>query len=99
MSTLIEDSDRRCPHCSKRMMLDIGQRDMVGDDSVGEVEMIHHCWSCGYVERDRAWKRPRIKTGGPTLAERLHKQRTDGWVIPMRTDIPAVEKTEWEEAG
>lgn len=92
---MIEDSDRHCPHCSKRMMLDIGQRDTTGDDTAGEVEMIHHCWSCGYVERDRAWKRPRIRVGdGLTLAERLHKQRLEGWVIPMRTDIPAVEEAD-----
>lgn len=95
MSHIVEDSDRRCPHCSKKMMLEIGQNDVTGDDSVGWVQMIHYCWSCDYRERDDQWKRPRIKTGtGPTLAERLHKQRTEGWVIPLRTDIPAVEEVD-----
>jgi hypothetical protein len=95
---MIEDSDRRCAHCGKRMMVDIGQRDMVGDGTVGEVELVHECWSCGYVERDRAWKRPRIVVGGPTLAERLHKQRTEGWVIPMRIDNSPFPEGEFDDA-
>lgn len=45
MKVDVMDSDRRCPHCSKRMMLDIGQ------DELGRTYNIHSCWSCGYEER------------------------------------------------
>lgn len=95
MSTLIEDSDRHCPFDGKRLLLEIGQNDVAGDDAVGWVQMIHHCWHCGYVERDDQWKPGTAKAAlGPTLAERLHKQRLEGWTVPMRTDIPAVEEVD-----
>lgn len=95
MTSQIIDSDRRCPHCSKRMMLEIGQND--GPDTAsGWVQMIHHCWSCGYVERDDQWRRPSL-ISGPTAAERLRAQRLEGWEMPYRTDIPAVEPSEWED--
>lgn len=97
MTTLFTDSDRRCPRDGKKMLVEIGQRDYVGDDTVGLVEMVHQCWSCGYTERDDQWKRPRLNTG-PTLAERLRKQRLEGVEIPYRTDIPAAEPSIWEAA-
>lgn len=95
MATQIIDSDRRCPLDGKRMLVEIGQNDLAGDDSSGWVQMVHFCLHCDYRERDDQWKRPRIKAGdGLTMAERLHKRRIEGWEIPMRTDIPAVEEVE-----
>ncbi len=59
--TQIIDSDRRCPRCSKRMMLEIGQADSGAVDRFSSrAEMVHECWSCGYKELDRNWRRPKI---------------------------------------
>lgn len=77
-SNQIIDSDRRCPHCSKLMMLEIGQ-----DDISGWTRQVHSCWSCGYDEIDENWPRPRlVPKSGPTLAERLTAQRL-GIEIPV----------------
>lgn len=66
---MIEDSPHRCPHCSKRMMLELGQ------DDNGVLEEIHHCWSCGYAMR----RRPKLRVvhgDGGTAAARLYRLRT-----------------------
>ena len=82
------------------MLVETGQNDVTGDGTSGWVQQIHFCLNCDYRERDDQWKPGTAKAAlGPTLAERLHKQRVEGWEIPMRTDIPAVEEVEWEEAG
>ena len=95
MATQIIDSDRRCPFDGKRMLVEIGQNDVTGDDTSGWVQMIHMCLHCDYRERDDQWKPGTAKAAlAPTLAERLHKQRVEGWEIPMRTDIEAVEEAD-----
>ncbi len=74
------DSDRRCPRCSKLMMLEIGPE----ESESGWTIMVHTCWSCSYVERDKDWKRPKIKVRtGPTMAERLQARRL-GEGVPWR---------------
>lgn len=87
MTLLPQPTGRRCPRCFKRLMEDMGQRDMVGDATVGECELILSCLNCGYSERDTNWqpvKRPVVV--GPSLAERLHHNRTEGWDVPMKID-------------
>ncbi len=80
MTVQVTDSDRRCPRCSKLMMLEIGQE----ESESGWTLMIHTCWSCAYVERDKDRKRPKIKVRtGPTMAERLQAQRL-GAGVPWR---------------
>lgn len=80
MTEQIIDSDRRCPRCSKRMMLELGQ----GEEREVRAVMIHHCWSCDYVEQDKDWKRPKVVVReGPTMAERLKAQRL-GEGVPWR---------------
>lgn len=88
MTTQIIDSDRRCPHCSKLMMLDIGQ-----DDISGWTRQVHHCWSCDYREIDENWPRPKLVRTGPTMAERLAAQRlgveVSVWDYVYDGEVPA----------
>ncbi len=77
MGSQIIDSDRRCPRCSKRMMLEIGQADSDAVDRFSNrAELVHQCWSCGYSELDRNWKRPTV--GSAAAAERLARLRLEG---------------------
>lgn len=78
MTSQIIDSDRRCVRCSKLMVLEIGQ----GEQREVRAELVHQCWSCGYHEKDSAWRRPKVKVG-PTMAERLKAQRL-GEAVPWR---------------
>ena len=58
-----EDSDRRCPHDGKRMIVE------VGSDDDGNVIASHHCLQCDYAEHDGAWLtksgtgKPRVTVG------------------------------------
>lgn len=54
---MIESSDRTCPRCGKRMMVDRGQ-----DDESRSVRMltIHECWSCDWSEREYP-TRPKLR--------------------------------------
>lgn len=98
MTTLFEDSDRRCPRDGKRMLVEIGQQDDVGGRRLALVEMVHACWSCGYTERDDQWKRPGVRVStGPTMAERLYAQRM-GVEVPMRYDTSPFPEDEWDDA-
>lgn len=97
MSTLIEDSDRHCPHDGKRMLVEIGQREEVTGSSFGIVEMVHICFNCGYRERDDQWRRPRIRVfAGPSMAERLYAQRM-GVEVPLKYDTTPFPVGEFDE--
>jgi C4-type Zn-finger protein len=94
--SFVEDSDRFCPRCGKRMMLELGQED-VAESFIGWVLMTHSCWSCNYTETDRQWRRPRLRVvGTPTAAERLKELRL-GRVIPLRYDTTPFPKSELDE--
>lgn len=73
---IVEDSDRRCPFCSKRMILDIGQEEMEG-----HVVKVHSCWSCGYKETEEQWPTT-LPTRSDAARERLLKLRNGGNVVP-----------------
>ena len=94
ITSQIIDSDRRCPHCSKLMILEIGQ-----DDTSGWVRQVHQCWSCGYVEIDENWpRRPRlVHKSGPSLAQRLAKQRLEGVELRIVYDTSPFPKSEFDE--
>lgn len=68
----VDDSWLRCPtaDCGKRMFLEIGP-----DESTGEVQAWHVCWSCNYTEREREWRVPRTRTVVSTAAERRLRMR------------------------
>lgn len=77
MGAQIIDSDRRCPRCAKRMVLEIGQADHdAADRFSSRAEMVHQCWSCDYSEVDRNWQRRRIDA--TRSAERLARLRLEG---------------------
>lgn len=97
MSQII-DSDRRCPRDGKRMVLEIGQRDTVADDArLAQVDMVHQCWSCGYVERDNQWRRPRLNAAtGPSMADRLYAMRW-GEPVPLAYDDSPFPPSEFDE--
>lgn len=93
LNSQIIDSDRRCPHCSKLMMLEIGQ-----DDASGWTRQVHNCWSCGYTEIDENWKPPRlVRKTGPTLAQRLAEQRLLGVELKLVYDTTPFPKGEFDE--
>ena len=95
--TQVDDSDRRCPRCYKKMMLQIGQ-----ESNEGWVEMQHDCWSCGYSEPDKVWRRPlptRDVEGRParSQAERLRQIRRGA--RPSQVWVWDSETKRWREAA
>lgn len=42
------NSWHRCPHCGKRLVLDLGR----DDDEHGRIRGVHTCWNCGYSRTD-----------------------------------------------
>lgn len=97
-ASLFEDSDRRCPRDGKRMILEIGQRDVVDlDRRLARVDMVHSCLECGYVERDNQWRRPRLTTvSGPSMRERLYAMRW-GEPVPFVYDDAPFPPSEFDE--
>ena len=87
---------RRCPRTTcddygKRLQLDVGQHEDHGD-----LRVRHWCL-CGYQE----WgpRTPTAARSAPgSIAALLYRIRRDGVEIPMRTDIPAVEEAEFDDA-
>lgn len=69
------DSDRNCPHCGMRLMLDIGQ-----EEFNGHVVKVHTCWSCGYKENEESWP-VTLPTRSDAARKRLDKLRA-GTEIP-----------------
>lgn len=74
----VDDSHLFCPRheCGKRLHVEIGQ------DDDGVTRMWHVCYSCDppYVELDREWKAPRVRTrvtpaGAKRAADRLREMR------------------------
>lgn len=76
--TQVLDSHRRCPRCHKRMTVEVGQH-----EETGEVEVVHHCESCGRRVRDTRWREPaRVVTdlGRANAVDRLWRMRAQGRV-------------------
>lgn len=69
--TQVIDSDRYCPRCHKKMMLQVGQ-----DDVSGWTRMQHECWACDYTEIDENWRRP-LPTRVGELGKRLAAARRE----------------------
>lgn len=86
MAVQVIDSPKRCPRCSKRLVMQIGQDDVTG---AGDMRARHECWNCEYAEDDRAWSRP-LKTDGRSTLRRL-ADRLRGVEIPMVYDRPGGE--------
>ena len=56
----IVDSPHRCRKCSKRMVQESGQNETDGD-----LEIKHECWSCGYTFTERPERDKPVKTPEP----------------------------------
>src|SRR5262245_41248198 len=76
MTATFIDSDRRCPYDGKRMVVDIGQRD---DDGGETLRAVHTCLACDYTETEEQWSmttpaqpepRPRRSSADRTSASR-----------------------------
>ena len=81
MNVQILDSPLRCPRCSKRMAMRIGQDDSTG---AGDMRATHECWHCQYSEIDKNWSRPLGTDRARTpMRELLHRLRTEGVEIPL----------------
>jgi hypothetical protein len=77
MAMQVIDSPRRCPKCSKRMMMEIGP----DEESGWHMHAVHVCWNCDHREDDRAWS-PVLKTDGESAARR-RLDRVRGVDVPM----------------
>jgi hypothetical protein len=90
--TAILDSARRCPRCSKRLIVESGQRADRGD-----IEIVHVCWNCPYRELHSAT--PLRQSVGKSLADQLRNLRLeDGPLIllPVYDDTPFPEM-QWDD--
>lgn len=92
MAIQVLDSPLRCPHCSKRLVMQVGQDDATG---AGDMRATHECWSCNYSEIDKNWSGPLGTDRARTpMRELLRLQRLEGVVIPLVYDdspFPEVE--------
>lgn len=88
------DSPLRCPKCHKRMHLQVGQEDVIGE---GDLRMRHECWSCGYAEDERAWTRPTKLARRLVAADRLARQRLEGWTHEIQYDTSPWPEEDWDD--
>lgn len=77
------------------MHVEIGQQDEDGRD-LGQLVMIHECWSCGWTIRDDRLRRP-LPTRTPQFAERLRRQRLEGTELKIVYDDAPWPVSEFDE--
>jgi hypothetical protein len=65
---MIEDSDRNCPRCGKRMMVE-------PDPNYLGCRLVHSCWTCGWAEEELRRPSLTVVQGGRTGADRLRAVR------------------------
>lgn len=95
MTTQIIDSDLLCRRCSKRMVVELGQQDEDGRD-LGQLVMIHQCWSCNWTIRDDRLRRP-LPTRTETAADRLKRLRLEGTALEIVYDDTPWPVSEFDE--
>lgn len=91
----VVDSHLRCPRDGKKMLLELGQEDVV-ESRIGALAAIHVCNHCGYREADSAWKKP-TKVARELVAARLMRQRLEGWTHDIYIDPSPFPASEFDE--
>lgn len=89
----MQDSPRRCPRCSKRLVCEIGQSETAGRELTVEYWCLHD----DYREAGPSTAESARRTS-PTVrkiaAERLRQQRASGFSRDRGVEVPMVYDTE-----
>jgi hypothetical protein len=84
------DSERRCPRCAKRLIVELGS------DDLGQPDVEQPCLNCGYVADGpgtQRWNTREIRRRIKLARESLYgpAEPAEGWLIPLVYDAPAGE--------
>lgn len=91
----VVDSHLNCPRDGKRMLLELGQEDVV-ESRIGALAAVHVCPHCDYREADSAWVKP-TRRARELVAARLMAQRLAGWTHDIVYDTEPFPRSEFDE--
>ena len=79
------NSPLRCPKCSKRMVMELGENEAEGD--AGH-EAVHRCWNCDHVEVETGRTVPLASVTDSVLARIRDRIRDDAMEAPIDFEWP-----------
>lgn len=92
----VVDSHLNCPRDGKKMLLELGQEDVV-ESRIGALAAVHVCPHCDYREADSAWVKP-TQRARERVAARLMAQRLAGWTHDIVYDDSPWPEEDWSDA-